>query len=257
MFFDGPRLTVTRRRPTLERDARIGFTVSGQVQADGPGHHRPHEAVPEPRVPRPGPRRAPTAAVGRRLEHDPRGESVPGPRSHRLLREDRTRYVRRSVALVRPPARARLRVRDPDPRQHRRDPGRDAGLRPGPRHADARAVRLLRDPAPGHVRRPARHGRRRALRGGRLRAAHRRPRRAVRAVHRVSSSAMACATSSNRARTRPPSTGGSPRIDFPPAVRVRRNVLLHRIRGRSGRTRSDASRGRSHRAAGCDANPRA
>jgi len=31
-------------------------------------------------------------------------------------------------------------------------------------------------------------------------------------------------------------------IDFPPAVRVRRNVLLHRIRGRSGRLLRRVSR---------------
>jgi hypothetical protein len=169
LFLHGDDLRVTKRRPTLDRDAHLAINVSPYVTAMGPIVMRHVARYPnltyiaqdidtlelllwggigedvdaaEPRGgggggggPAPAPPPPPPAA------HPRRPSPLPG-RQGPLLRGP--------VAVARLPARRRLLVRDPHPRQHRRPHGRHAGRGPRPRLADAGAGALLRDPASPH-----------------------------------------------------------------------------------------------------------
>ena len=151
MFLHGPHMEVTKRRPTLDRDARIGMECRGQVKPMGEIITVAHRSVTR------------TSSTSPRTST--RSGSCCGASSSSTIRRREARFP---AHRSHPPAARRpdpvffvdpwpwfdhmrelgLRVRDPDPRQHRRGPGRDPELRPRPRHADARAVALLRAPAP-------------------------------------------------------------------------------------------------------------
>jgi len=91
MFLDGPRLQVTRRRPSLERDARLAFNVTSQISPMGEiitahlDRYPNLEYIAQNR----DSLRLLLWGVGSDTIPDP--SPFPAHRSHRLLREDRTR----------------------------------------------------------------------------------------------------------------------------------------------------------------------
>ncbi len=106
-------------------------------------------ALPELRIHRPGHRGAPPPAVGREPSRRRRhGSAAELPRAPAGPRRQ-VGLLRRPVAVDRPHASDRLRVRDADPWQHRGGPRGDAQPPVRARRPDARARPLLRAPAPG------------------------------------------------------------------------------------------------------------
>ena len=90
MFLHGERMEVTKSMPTLERDARIGMGITPTRPGDGSDRHVERRALPEPRIPRPGHRCAPAAAVGREPGRTGDGNGLPIHLSHPLLRDDKS-----------------------------------------------------------------------------------------------------------------------------------------------------------------------
>jgi hypothetical protein len=91
MFMDGPRLSVTKRSPRLGRDARIGFNVTSQIAPMGEiitAHLERYPNLEYLAQHRDGLRLL-LWGVGSDTIPDP--SPFPAHRSHRLLREDRTR----------------------------------------------------------------------------------------------------------------------------------------------------------------------
>ena len=241
MFLDGPRLNVTRRRPTLDRDARIGFTVSGQVKPMGEVITAHMTRYPNLEYLAQNRDELRLLLWGVGSSTIPDGSPFPAHRSHRLLREDRTRMfvdpwtwfdhlreldfvfgtrIHGNVAAILAGTPAYVLAHDTrtlELSEYFEIPHRVmSDVRPD---TDAAELYAEADYAPlldGHAARFERfirfvegHGLRHVFEPGEDPTAFDR---------RIAA------------------------IDFPPAVRVRRNVLLHRIRGRSGRLLRRVSR---------------
>ena len=141
---------ITKRTPTLERDARIAMNITARVSRIGADRRRRTSSATRTSSTSPRTRIALRLLLwGEDHEATTRTSPMPIHRSHPLLRDDKAPLLRRSVAVARPHATVRLHVRDPDPRQHRGGPRRDAELRPRARRPDAGAGPLLRHPASG------------------------------------------------------------------------------------------------------------
>jgi hypothetical protein len=234
MFLDGGRLGVTRRRPSLDRDARIGFNFTGQLEPMGSIIAAHLERYPNLVY------LAQNREALRLLLWGVGSETIPDPsplpvhRSHPLLRDDRTRmfvdpwpwldYLRQldfvfgtrihgniAALLAGTPAFVFAHdTRTLELARYFQIPHRVMSQV----HADTDAAELYAEAdygplVDGHAARfktftgfVERHGLRHVFQPGEDPAAFDR---------RIAT------------------------IDFPPPVRVRRNVVLHRVRGRSRR----------------------
>jgi hypothetical protein len=241
MFLDGPRLQVTRRRPSLERDARLAFNVTSQISPMGEiiSAHLDRYPNLEYIAQNRDSLRLLLWGVGSDTIPDP--SPFPAHRSHRLLREDRTRLfvdpwpwfdhlreldfvfgtrIHGNIAALLAGTPAYVLAHDSRTLELARTfeiPHRlMSDVRP---ETDAAELYAEADYGPlvsGHPARferfigfVERHGLRHVFEPGEDPSAFDRKIAA---------------------------------IEFPPPVRVRRNVLLHRIRGRSGRLLRRVSR---------------
>ncbi|MFL5671509.1 MAG: polysaccharide pyruvyl transferase family protein [Chloroflexota bacterium] len=234
MFLDGPRLDVTRRRPTLERDARIAFNVTSQIPPMGEIIAAHLERYPN--LEYIGQNRDALRLLlwGVGSDKIPDPSPFPAHRSHRLLREDRARLfvdpwpwfdhlreldfvfgtrIHGNIAALLAGTPAYVLAHDSRTLELARTfeiPHRlMSDVRPDTDAAELYAEADYGPLVTGHAARferfigfVERHGLRHVFEPGEDPSAFDR---------KVAA------------------------IDFPPAVRVRRNVLLHRIRGRSGR----------------------
>ena len=235
MFLHGDQLTVTKRTPTLERDARVAINITTRVGPVAPlvtshlEHYPNLEYIVQDRV-----------ALNLMLwgEDDERAKlthAMPIHRSHPLFRDDKALCFVDPWPWLRAHALGRLHVRDPHPRQHRGAPRRAAELRPGPRHADAGAGALLRDPASSRDRPAAGHGRGPAVRRRRTTvrsmAGHaRRFRTFIDYVERQGLRHVFQPGEDPTAFDRKMAT-----TDFPPPARTRNHLAVHRAKRRVGR----------------------
>jgi len=234
MFLDGPRLNVARRSPALDRDARVGFNVTSQIPPMGEIISAHLESYPN--LEYIGQNRDALRlllwGVGSDTIPDP--SPFPAHRSHRLLREDRARMfvdpwpwfdhlrqldfvfgtrIHGNVAALLAVTPAYVLAHDSRTLELARTfeiPHRlMTDVRPDTDAAELYAEADYGPLVTGHPARferfigfVERHGLRHVFEPGEDPSAFDR---------KIAS------------------------IDFPPAVRVRRNVLLHRLRGRSGR----------------------